>query len=224
LGAGLYEELKKDFSETWGKLDPYFDSQFNINFEEGIQTMFSDGDYSIEFQRLMRDLAEYFCKFRAEEDSNLYVRLLKGLEDDANNTIFSTLNYDLLFEDALKQNGLNPNYCLGSSKGIIFLKLHGSCNFVPPWLRFYNVALTGDNIIKANMRSVDRDNVISFCHSGRSDYPIMCMYMKEKPTQVGGNEIKAIQAKWAEYVRNAEKLLIIGVRPFMDDSHIWEPL
>lgn len=40
LGNKLYEELKISFTESWGTLEAGDDKQFDINFEEGMQSMF----------------------------------------------------------------------------------------------------------------------------------------------------------------------------------------
>ena len=116
------------------------------------------------------------------------------------------------------------NHFLEISDGVTFLKLHGSCNFLPRGIVFNNVALRFQNIIAANLDVVDSEDVIRFCHSGRSDYPVMCMFMEGKPAQIGGNKIRDIQARWTEYVADAKRVLIIGVKPHMTDRHIWEPL
>jgi hypothetical protein len=52
----------------------------------------------------MRKLALYFCKFRLNDHSNLYNRFVYELKVRMDETAFSSLNYDLLFDLALKEN------------------------------------------------------------------------------------------------------------------------
>lgn len=183
--------------------------------------MFENGD-PLQFQLLMRNLAEYFCEFHPIDDSNLYIQFLCKTRD--NDIIYSSLNYDLLFENALARQGLRANHYLGHGGDVIFLKLHGSCSFLPVGVTFNNVQFRGSNLIALDLRAGDPQEVLSFCHSGTSVYPAMCLYMESKPTQLGGNKIKEIQKKWTDCVLNAERVLIIGVRPYLRDKHIWEPL
>jgi len=76
-------------------------------------------------------MAEYFVEFRPADDSNLYLRFVRNARPIIREIHFSTLNYDLLFVDALSVNGLSVDYFEKSSDKVPFWKLHGSCNFLP---------------------------------------------------------------------------------------------
>ena len=52
----------------------------------------------------------------------------------------------------------------------------------------------------------------------------MCLFMENKPTQISQSAISEIQSNWQNKVSEMEKILIVGVRPLMKDSHIWNSL
>jgi len=201
---------------VWGGLDMVFKN----NFEEGMQMLFE----SLDVQDLMRKMAEYFSEFQPEDDSNLYIEFLHGLKNHVHGIVFSTLNYDLLFEAALESCGQQADYFSTTSEGILFLKLHGSCNFLLQGVEFTNCSFMGPNIIDWPLIAVRRDKVIDYCYSGSSVYPAMCLYTPSKQVQFRGGRIMNIQKKWAEHVLNSDRILIVGVRPYEKDSHIWGPL
>lgn len=51
---------------------------------------------------------------------------------------------------------------------------------------------------------------------------VMCIYMRGKPFQIFTKDMASIQESWKKKILEAEKVLIIGVRPNMIDRHIWE--
>lgn len=181
-------------------------------------------DNSWNVPPLMTVMAEYFCGFQPRNKSNLYNRFLHELRDTIQEIMFSTLNYELLFELALESFGLRAECFLENTINIPFLKLHGSCNFVMQGIRLFNTPMKGGNLIDAPLKAVNVKEAISYCRSGDSGYPAMCIYMESKPTQFGSGKIKAIQERWKKNVLNAERILIIGVKPNEADRHIWEPL
>jgi hypothetical protein len=52
----------------------------------------------------------------------------------------------------------------------------------------------------------------------------MSIYMQDKPMQFTSDKIKNTQKRWSDEVVNAERILIVGVRPNPDDKHIWDSL
>jgi hypothetical protein len=221
LGGELYLELRSYFPLTWGRLLPAFNKKFEENFEVGMQSVFATPDVPL----LMRNMAEYFCEFRPVSDSNLYLQFLTHLKPLIKDIVFSTLNYDLLFELAARQINLPVSYFENANDKVNLLKLHGSCNFLPPqWLEIINSSFVGTNLVDFEIRAVDAEEVIRFCNSNTSVYPAMCIYMYSKPTQFGSSRIGALQDRWKDQVSKAEKVLLIGIRPYPDDEHIWNPL
>jgi hypothetical protein len=174
---------------------------------------------------LMREMAKYFCGFRPINNSNLFTKLIHELKVSLKETVFSTLNYDLIFELALQSQDLVAECFLEDTTDITYLKLHGSCNFVlesvGTWI---NCQFQGANAIESNLKALNADEVIDYCNSNDSLSPAMCVYMDSKPSQFGSGRIKAIQERWKNNVLEAERILIIGVKPYEADRHIWEPL
>lgn len=52
----------------------------------------------------------------------------------------------------------------------------------------------------------------------------MALYMSANPVQIRQGTIHGLQNRWGEIVRQARRVLVIGVQPYAEDSHIWGPL
>ena len=48
--------------------------------------------------------------------------------------------------------------------------------------------------------------------------------MDSKPKQVSSDRIDDIQRRWTNQILSTERILIIGVRPYPADTHVWGPL
>ena len=68
------------------------------------------------------------------------------------------------------------------------------------------------------------NEAIQYCLSDTGLYPAMALYMNSKPIQIGQSVIHGLQRRWGEHMRQAERVLVVGVRPYPDDTHIWGPL
>lgn len=203
---------------------PQFASLFENNFEEGMEGLYEEAN-PFDLQRLMCDMAIYLSEFEPLNNSNLYIQFLCKLKSVLNDTIFSSLNYDLLFEDAVERIALKTNHFVEDKEGITFLKLHGSCNFLPPegW-QVTNNFIMGSSGISYPLRAASRKATQQFCNIKGTIYPAMALYMNSKPRQVSSDIIEDIQKRWEKYIALAKKILIIGVRPYTLDTHIWNPL
>lgn len=225
MGSELYNELKKEFPETWGKLPSELEVTSTNNFENGLYILVKSALSGI-VPNLIREMATYFLKFQFTNSKNLYSKLLKDINAVPNEIIFGTLNYDLLFEQALEENNLFPSYFEDSIDKMLILKLHGSCNFLPP----NNISITECSFIgyikfiDYPIHAATREETMRFCNSDTSVSPTMCLYTKGKIAQFGHGQIDKIWKLWKEHVENAERILIIGARWNSEDSHIWDPL
>lgn len=227
LGNQLYHELVAYFPRTWGNLPTELDKKFQINFESAMDEFIHSGNFSMNIPLLMRQMAEYFVDFKPSNDLNLYVKFLKELKPYLKKITFSTLNYDLLFECAVCKNGLKVTCFADEIDKIFYLKLHGSCNFIPATnFKAIDVRYTGTiRLLETPLKAVDVDEVICFCYEiGNSLYPTMSLFAPEKITQIGGGQILKIQEVWKEKVANAEKILTIGYKPLKTDKHVYVPL
>ena len=169
---------------------------------------------------LMIDLSRFFVQFEPVNDSNLYVRFLDEFKNSLNDIVFScTLNYDIIFELAAKRLGLEIDYLSTETEKLRFWKLHGSCDFFAKSGFF--IGNSGLNSI-----SIDKFRVASkkeVCDNLYNE-PIMNIYMPGKPSQILCDDLRLIQRVWREKVSNANKILIIGLRPNTDDHHIWDSI
>ncbi|MDN5844682.1 MAG: hypothetical protein L0H53_00235 [Candidatus Nitrosocosmicus sp.] len=224
LGINLFTELKKNYPQTWGKISEY-EQYFTENFENGMRIVYESSKKIVNINVLICNIAEYFCNFRINDNSNLYVKLINAM-GSRTNIIYSSLNYDLLFESALEKENVNYDYFNERKGAVSFLKIHGSSNFLPPGNNiFINCDFQVKNSISFPSIEVgDCTRVREFCRSTNSISPIMAIYMHDKPLLITSQNIPEIQERWRQYVSKADKILIIGVKPNPDDKHIWDSL
>ena len=224
LGGGLYLELQKSYPRSWGNLPQVLETKFNMNFEDGMGEIWYK--YSTAIPALMKHMSLYFCQFNLLDNENLYSQFFKNLDDDVfEQCIFSSLNYDVLLEIALSKLAKQINYFESNpTGGIPVWKLHGSCNFIPKNLSAQGISFTRGIVFDAGITAVSPKEAIQFSLSDSSLYPSMCLFMENKPTQISQSTISAIQKNWQNKVSEMKKILIVGVRPLMKDSHIWKAL
>jgi len=224
LGGSLFQELQKLYPMSWGNLPQDLEIKFKKNFEEGMEEIWDK--YSTAIPNLMKHMSLYFCQFNLPDDENLYSKFLENLSDDVfEQCIFSSLNYDVLLEIAISKQVKQINYFeLNPIGGIPVWKLHGSCNFIPRNISAQNVSFTRGVVFDAGITAVSPNEAIQFSLSSTSLYPSMCLFMEHKPTQISQSTISEIQKNWQSKVSEMEKILIVGVRPLMKDSHIWKSL
>lgn len=180
LGGQLFNELRNYSPSICGNLPRKIHKNFEQNFENAMKTVFNN---SYLVPSLMREMAKYFCIFRPINNSNLYARLLHDLRRSLKEIVFSTLNYDLMFEHALQSQGLVAECFLEDTTDITYRKLHGSCNFVLEAGTWINCNFRGPNAVESNLKALNADEVINYCNSNDSLSPAMCVYMESKPSQ-----------------------------------------
>lgn len=210
---------------TWGNLPTWLANRFGKNFETAMDEFIHSGDFSANIPLLMRQMAEYFIKFKPDYDDNLYVKLLRELPS-INGITFSTLNYDVLFENAAEKNGVGISCFQEEKDKIFFLKLHGSSNFIPAGdNRIMGTRFEGTIRFEIPLKCATVEEVISFCsRPGNAIYPAMCLFAPEKKAQIGHEKILKIQEIWRTRILDAERILTIGFRPYPPDKHIYDPL
>lgn len=227
LGGNLYAELRRVLP-SWNNLPANVTIAFNKSFEDGMQVLWEN--YSTHVPELMRRMAVYFAQFRIKGSDNLYQRFVKDISTDFSSTnyLLGSLNYDILLEIAIRCLGLEIYYFgTDAPKGAASVwKLHGSCNFLPDGIGAdRRTASYGSGArIGAAIKPVWSNEAISFCLSQTALYPIMALYMKSKPVQIGNGQMRIYQELWINHVLEADKILIVGVKPWPDDEHIWKPL
>lgn len=227
LGKDLYAELVRCFPQSWGNLPTEVRELFKTDFEQGMQVLWDK--YSQNIALLMRHMTLYLAQFRPDGSrKDLYSSFLGALGNRlASSVLLSTLNYECVLELSASGVGMKVDYGEdnATSGAIRIWKLHGSCNFLSAGIQANRgVSFTRGLTFEGGLRFVNPNEAIQYCLSNTGLYPAMALYMKAKPIQIGQFVIHGLQRRWGEHVRQAERVLVVGVRPYPEDMHIWGPL
>jgi hypothetical protein len=109
LGRDLYESLVGRDPQHWLKVRPYFQKDFS-DFEAGMIAMMNP---SVEASSMLRSMGSFFAQFSVRKVTrDPYTALLKSLKAKRllSSTLFSSLNYDVVFEHAVMRLGYEPTY------------------------------------------------------------------------------------------------------------------
>ncbi|HJX59448.1 hypothetical protein A2V61_02490 [Candidatus Woesebacteria bacterium RBG_19FT_COMBO_47_8] len=225
LGGELHSILVSTFPDTWGKLPEDLNTLFLQNFEKGMDSLWKK--HSDISSLLLQQLGIYFNRFTPKNETR-YGEIIKYLiKIKSDDTILSTLNYDCLLDGELTRNGFKTNYLIPPNKGgILLIKLHGSCNW---FLDFEGmnryVNFSSDMRIKAPIYSLNTpEKVTEKLTSDTPLYPVMALFTENKPAPLGFDFIEHIQKEWKNLILNVKQVIIVGVKPYPQDYHIWDPL
>jgi len=226
LGSGLFSELFKNFPESWGALSSEATTAFETSFEGGMKVIWNK--YGGAIMELMRHMALYFAQFRPRKiGSTAYASVARELKRRKleNQVTLVTLNYECLLETEFRYAGVELSYSLKEvhQHEMKILKPHGSCNFVPEGVSgpVSSIQMGRDAIIEMPVRVISNINEVIKHILAEALPPIMCLYMEGKPTQVARGTIKAIQKAAQDEVSMAKAVVVVGVHPNPQDTHIW---
>ena len=229
LGGGLFDELAVSYPASWGKLPGELPAVFReAGFEAGMQIVYERHGEAIP--QLMREMAVYFVQFRPHQASTLYCRLIRQLlEANALKDVsFATLNYECVLEFSLLAANVTVGYFPGNvpNGGVPVWKPHGSCNMFSHGVLagqdvFYGTGVVWEGGAQAFF---DPNRVVEHCLVETGLAPIMSLYMEGKPLAVSPSVVRQIQDALTNDVLAASAVFVIGVRPVLADTHIWEPL
>lgn len=228
LGGELFEELKSNFPKTWGNLSLDLIKDFEnkkVGFEKPMTKLFNETDTS----QLMKDMALYFSQFNIINKKNLYSKLVSEILNMklTNNVLLSTINYEGLIEKAIEFCEGRLSYCFEGieKKKINLVKLHGSCNFLSKYAKVSGGGqIIGLTIGGGGIEAIPFEMVNGYHKGDNQLNPIMAIYAQNKPFQFLPLEIEFITRLWEKSVFLAEKVFIVGVKPNLEDFHIWGPL
>lgn len=222
----LYDELASSFPYSWGSIAG---EKFRQNFEAGMYEIWQQRSTIVP--QLMREMAIYFSQFHSDGSfSDLYSQFLKHIvsNDMEEQIVLSTINYECILELAACNLGFKIDYFTdtqSSKEKVILWKLHGSCNFIPKGISATKgVIYTAGVQFGAGIEPIQPNQVPMFCTSNTALYPAMSIFTQGKPMQICSQIIQRLQGYWASRVTRAGKVVIIGVNPNPNDSHIWNPL
>lgn len=224
LGDKLFDDLQRAGGVA-AQLPPDLREEFRCgNFEKGMAAYykFSRGNVG----RFQRELALYLAWFWPGPN-NVYVRMIREL--GVSQVIYSSLNYDLLFELSARVLGLQSLY--GTQKRdrcARILKLHGSVNFWPDEalvrMSSCNFGENSGPDIQAPIKPLNQWHTIYRCLTEDSMAPAIAMYAEGKEVKTSPEEVNQQQEMWISSVNSAHKVFVVGVRVHPPDEHIWGTL
>lgn len=221
LGADLFGALEqagriaKDLPEAIKKA-------FKLDFERGMLDYYEYSNGNT--MRFQREMARFLAAFSPSAES-VYLSLIRSL--GPKRVIYSSLNYDLLFEKSASILGFLLNYTSHRLTGQInILKLHGSSNFWPIISgEFKNVTIEGCRVdLDAPISILNPAQTLRRCELEDSLAPAMAIYAPGKAVKVCPDFVKGQQDQWLNVLQKATKIFIVGTRVHPSDHHIWQPL
>ena len=227
LGNSLFNSLQRLFPGTWGQIPDELSSKFENDFEKGMHEVIDNHSFSIA--PLMQHMGIFFSRFNLYNDKpNYYKSLVSHIKNESllDQTVFSSLNYECLLEIAFSQKGIQINYFdEPSDNSASIFKLHGSCNFKSNNIQASRgVQFSSGVSFEGGIQIIQPREVPRVFKGNTGLYPAMCLYAKNKPLAIAPSQIKEAQKKWKDITEKADKVFIIGVKPNVEDKHIWEPL
>jgi len=249
LLSNLLKELKVFAPLSWGRLTSKEQGFFENNFEEGMERLLGcqiDTKKGERFQLkfpleprqvflcdLQWDMAEYFFGFVLKSDSH-YEELLTHSQQAGGKVEYSTLNYDTLLIQAVNRILANlPNIRFSVSfphgNSAIFceacLDVDGRITAPPGHAVEFNPTIYGFMQSNGPIRFIgDLAELRRLRQQGSLFPPVICHINPSKYVTSGANFIDEQQEKLRRQIRQAEKIVIIGMRVNDNDDHIWAPL
>ncbi|MEO7009851.1 MAG: hypothetical protein ABI156_11950 [Caldimonas sp.] len=206
------------------------------DFEAGMRLLeHMPGTWHCAFQR---QIALHLANYRIRPH-NHYLDLLAPAHMRSRDVQYSTINYDMLLDQALGSYGLQIEGAPKDSPNprfVTLLKLHGACNvlmkiqgdihgnevIVAPF-GFHSPI--GGNVGKLYLARSYRE-VERWCRDYANEQfaPVVAQYVREKTFVTHAEAFEGMQEFWATKVQGAKSVVLIGVRYVPGDEHIWKPL
>lgn len=228
LGPNLFNALHKR-GGTAASVNGDLAELFRSDFEAAMLRFYEERPG--EVPDLLREMAIYFTEFSPGRD-NFYRKVVRWVIEARAQTVIATTNYDLLIETAISEAGKFICYTADAvpSNNLALLKIHGSCNFlpdVPPRqiTQLRVIVPEGSSIFAAPVRpATSVKEIVRYCRAADVLAPAIACYMRGKPTLFCRDFVLLQQAEFAEQAKRAQRIIVIGLRPVAQDTHIWQPL
>jgi flavin-binding protein dodecin len=215
--------------------------QFKKNFEHAYTefvlkntTEYALPDPALSLLEGQKPLALYFSRFVLDRTRmDYYSKLLDALDRTGNipHTIFGSLNYDCLFEQAARILDLSIDYECGNGVDDIRVdKIHGSSNFIAEIDQRIMAMLASTNVhveVQVSFLSVENleKELSEKLLSGRTvNLPVMSQVSHYKEQALATGKIQRMRNGWNAGVHDAKKIAIIGVSFNSYDQHIIEQI
>lgn len=228
---GLFRRLQRVRGTVASTITGDDAQRFEENFEAGMEAFHASngGRLTLPF---MRETAIFLLEHHPLP-RNAYVQLLSGIRQRNDAATFASLNYDMLLEDSAAIAGYaGVIYTMSPlPKGTLrVLKPHGSANIIinPDQMRFAGFEF----IMNSAACAVDgeakpltgREALAYLREPGQSLAPIMALYAPSKLPVIGKTALEQGQRFWADSVKSASRIFLVGVSLQEHDAHIWDPL
>lgn len=224
-GKKLFHELVKLNGAFYYLSDDVKKIFYDQGFEAGMAAV---PNVSYIIIPLQKELAIYLGGFSIAE-GNAYSLLFKKIKHQIRGMAVSTLNYDLLIEQALDYNNINYSY-EGLGRDVDLMKLHGSSNFLTKlpnnWV-MKNVTMGEcDTFIDTGYYYTVNHHreIVRWCRDPRNEIlsPVMANYEKGKRVVTSSRFVEKIQTRYQKKIEESDLVILIGVRYIKEDAHIWE--
>lgn len=227
LGENLFSSLAGYNPDGWGQIRGNLADKFVTDFEAGIVELSKQNPHALP--PLQRVMAAYFFNFVPRE-SNLYYSLAKKISSTNWNGSLATLNYERLLEISLLAAGMQPFVGVSNAdhnKTIELCLPHGCCHIFCESVRGTAglVSFAGMNVSTNGLIKIIGDQ-LEFQQRIKIDAfpPVMSYFEPNKQTTSGNNFIMSQRQRFFELVKEAEVIVLVGIRVREYDKHIWEPL
>ncbi|PBP46341.1 hypothetical protein [Pseudomonas syringae] len=224
LGINLFEALEALGGEA-SKVPDELKKIFRVDFEAGM--LVYSQKHSARLQAFHRELSYFLAGF-TPSNSSYYIKLLS--EFGKKNIVFSSLNYDMMLEEAASKVGMSFHYDSVRVNGSVrVIKPHGSLNFWPSfpasWIKNSIFELAeGGTAVSSQVVPITREAARTRCLEDDSLSPSISMYAKGKHVSICPDFISEQQYMFSRACKRASRIIILGVRVVVEDSHIWEPI
>jgi hypothetical protein len=240
----LYDELAKYEPEEWGptsSLAAYADrfrEDFEATFSEVVLKIPKNDTgprLTIDTLTLLekqRPLARYFSRFHLDSSNKDYFSLLLTALKDADrisNSLFASINYDCLLEQAAHRLGFRVDYLCTENIAVRVAKLHGSCNFITKRLSANDRAMLAAPSVRYEipidfLSPMDIEKTLVSKLTNPAYIPVMSQVSPGKEQHVSPHKIQEMRNSWSQALSGAKRLAIIGVSHNPNDTHIIAPI
>lgn len=218
LGCDLYARVSAQ-SKLASELAAPYEELFQHGFEAGMNAFAEREDDLLAISAFYREVARYLLQFSGSSKSS-YVDIV--LNTMHKSSVYATLNYDLLVEDAFEfiLKDLRLEYFWDRLQ---VLKLHGSVNYLVQNLSINNGRFIGFDYLCSGFERVSRQVALQHFKDEGSLMPAMSFYTHDKRNPYEGYMSWAV-GEWAKLTEIVDKIIVCGVAINFADAHIWTHL
>lgn len=224
LANNLFSELARFNPPGWGALPFEYRNVFNNDFEQGMLKIASERPYDLPI--LQRAMSAFFFNFQPR-NSNLYFKFANKLKQSPKQLAVSTLNYERLFEISFLEAGHNLMIGQTNSNEIELNLPHGCCHLFCESARGMAgaVSFAGLNVeVNGEIKIISDPHEFNQRITNDAFPPVMSYFEPQKRATAGQAFLTDQRTRFNHLVKNAERIIVIGVRIREYDTHIWETI